>query len=73
MNLILLLLGGGEMKEIIPNKDPEYLIRTEKCPLCFGRGRVCKENYEFEEWSDTYKHIYEEEKAIEEVESILGQ
>ena len=60
------------MKEIIPNKDPEYLAHTQKCPLCFGRGRVSKEPYELKEGTDIYKQVYEEEKAIEEVESILG-
>lgn len=58
-------------KEILPNKDPNYLEFTEKCPRCYGRGRVPKGNAEFEKGTDTYKQVYEEEKAIEEVEGIL--
>lgn len=60
------------MKKILPNKDPKYLEGTEKCPLCFGRGRVCKENYEYIEGTDTYKLVYEEELAILEAEKIIG-
>lgn len=59
------------MKRIIPNKDPEYWKHTEKCPLCFGRGRVVKEPYQIVKGTDTFKLIYEEEKAIEEVERII--
>ena len=59
-------------KEILPNKNPEYLEHTEKCPLCFGRGRVCKEHYEFTEGTDLYKRVYEEEQAIAEAEKIIN-
>lgn len=58
-------------KEILPNKDPEYWRHTEKCPLCFGRGRVCKEPYAFVEGTDPYELIYEGERAIEEAERIV--
>ncbi len=57
-------------KEIMPNKDPGYWEHTEKCPRCFGRGRVPKENYEIK-GIDLYKQFYEEEKAIDEVEDML--
>ncbi|MBA7685644.1 hypothetical protein ES703_94069 [subsurface metagenome] len=59
------------MKEILPNKNPEYWEHTEKCPHCFGRGRICKGDYEFLEGTDTYKLVYEEEQALEEVANIL--
>ncbi len=49
------------MKGIIPNKSPEYLERTKKCPHCYGRGRVAKEGYGLE--PDTYKEVYEEEQG----------
>jgi len=57
-------------KEIMRNTNPEYWEHTEKCPHCFGRGRVPKENYELT-GTDPYKQVYEEERAIEEVENIL--
>ena len=57
------------MKEILPNNNPEYIKHTEKCPLCFGRGRVATEPYELTE--DVYKIVYEEEQAIAEAERIL--
>ncbi|KKL21423.1 hypothetical protein LCGC14_2445580 [marine sediment metagenome] len=60
----------GEVKNILPNKNPSYWEHTEKCPHCFGRGRVPKENYSLE--PDTYKEVYEEEKAIEEAENIIN-
>ena len=56
-------------KEIMPSKNPNVLEHTEKCPLCFGRGRVPKEGYSLD--PDTYKEVYEEEKALEEVENIF--
>lgn len=59
------------MKEILPNKNPEYMKHTKKCPMCFGRGRICEDNYEFAEGTDTYKIVYEEEQAIEEAENII--
>ena len=58
------------MKEIMPNKNPEYWKHTVKCPHCYGRGRVCKEDYEFVP-EDTYKIVYEEEQAIAEAERII--
>ncbi|KKM04126.1 hypothetical protein LCGC14_1767410 [marine sediment metagenome] len=57
------------MKEILPNKNPGYWKHTEKCPHCYGRGRVAKDGYGLE--PDVYKDVYEEEKAIEEAQSII--
>lgn len=59
------------VKEILPNKNPEYWKHTVKCPHCYGRGRIPSEGYEFPEGTDTYKIVYEEEQAIAEVESII--
>lgn len=56
-------------KNILRNKDPEYSEHTEKCPHCYGRGRVPKEAYIFV--NDTHKRVYEEEEAIKEVEDML--
>ncbi len=56
-------------KEIMPNTNPEYWEHTEKCPHCFGRGRVPKAPYILE--PDTYKDVYEEEQALEEAERII--
>jgi hypothetical protein len=58
------------MKDILPNKNPEYWNHTKKCPHCFGRGRVAIEPYELTD--DTYKQVYEQEQAVEEVERILN-
>ena len=66
-----MLKGEREMKEILPNKNPEYWKHTIKCPHCFGRGRVCKEEYEFGEGTDPYELVYEEEQAIQEAETII--
>ena len=60
------------MKIVKPSKDPKYLEKTEKCPLCYGRGRVPREGYCIK-GKDTYKEIYEEEKAIEEAEQIIDK
>lgn len=59
------------MKEILPNKNPEYWKHTVKCPHCYGRGRIPAEGYSFEGTEDTYKIVYEEEQAITEVENII--
>ena len=58
-------------KEILPNKTPGYWKHTVKCPHCYGRGRIPKDDYEFPEGTDTYKTVYEEEQAIEEAERII--
>jgi hypothetical protein len=57
------------MKDILPNHNPEYWKHTKKCPMCFGRGRVAIEPYELTD--DTYKQVYEQEQAIEDVERFL--
>ena len=61
------------MKEILPNKNPEYWKHTEKCPHCFGRGRVPEDGYDFVNGADPYKQLYEEEKALEEVARIIKE